>query len=229
MTGRRIATLQHLAMSVGALAGAGGFIHGIGEIRQGDTWADSVFVESWTEGRIADNLGGEPGLTLVPHLLTTGVLTMGASVAVIWWALRMLDRRYGGRGLAALSVLMLLVGGGVGPPTMSLLAALAAGAAHRGDRVPRWARGRLGRSLAAAWPALFWLAIADAAYLVIGSVTVGVVLDIDIADSFVAALLLALVVMPLATAAGVADDVARSARPGARRDAAAPGGRGEVP
>jgi hypothetical protein len=210
---RGVATTRTLAAAGGVLAGIGGAVHGIGEVAQGPGAPEGIFFESWTTGRIASNLGGEPGMSLVPDLLLTGLLTLASSTAVAWWAAGHLGHRYGGRVLAALSVLMLLVGGGVGPPTMGLLAALVAGTSNRSlRRTPGWARGRAGRRLAAAWPTFFWLALTDYAFLVFGSLIAGVALDVDISAAFVLGLLLALVLMPLATLTGVGHDATTSAR-----------------
>jgi hypothetical protein len=194
-----------LAAAGGVMAGIGGAVHGVGEVLQGSGPPKGIFFDSWTTGRIASNLGGEPGLSLVPDLLLSGLLTLAASAAVIWWAASGADHRYGGRVLAALSLLMLLVGGGVGPPVMGLLAAAVAGTANRGrHRTPQWARGRVGPTLAAAWSAMFWLCLADYAFLVFGSLVAGVVLDVDISSAFVYALLLTLVLMPAAALTGTA-------------------------
>lgn len=56
----------------GALAGMGGFAHGIGEILQGNVATDGIWIESWTEGPIAANMGGEPAMTIIPNLLIAG-------------------------------------------------------------------------------------------------------------------------------------------------------------
>jgi hypothetical protein len=71
-----------LAAASGVLAGVGGFVHGIGEVLQGISSAGGIVFESWTAGGIASNLGGEPAMSLVPDLLVSGLLTLGASVAV---------------------------------------------------------------------------------------------------------------------------------------------------
>jgi len=55
-------------------------------------------------------------MTLVPSLLVTGTWTILASLAVLLWAVTFVDGPHGGRGLVLLSVVMLLVGGGFGPP-----------------------------------------------------------------------------------------------------------------
>jgi hypothetical protein len=215
-----------LAASGGVMAGIGGAVHGVGEVVQGPGRPGGIFFESWTTGPIADNLGGEPGLSLLPDLLLSGLLTLGSAAALAWWSVRHRDHRYAGRVMAVLSVLMLLVGGGVGPPTMGLLAALVAGAANQHDRrAPAWSRGRTGEVLAAAWPALFWLSLADYAFLALGSLFVGVVLGVDLSWAFVLALFLTLLVVPLATLAGTADAARRTGSGPATRDAHAGEGR----
>ncbi|HEX6233735.1 MAG TPA: hypothetical protein VFZ63_11480 [Jiangellaceae bacterium] len=208
---RHLITMTVLAAAGGVLAGIGGVVHGIGEVRQGSGSPGGIVFDSWATGGIARNLGGEPAMSLVPDLLVSGLLTLGVSVAVALWAARFADHRYGGRGLAALSVLLLLVGGGFGPPVMGLLAALVAGAANRSrHRAPRWAHRRAGEALAAAWPTMFWLCLADYVFLAFGSVVAGVVLDVDISSAFVYALFLAVLAMPVAALAGTAHDAVRS-------------------
>ena len=207
-TVRRFATMRNLAAAVGVLAGVGGFVHGMGEVLQGSGSPSGVVFDSWTQGRIATNLGGEPAMTVVPDLLTTGLLTIGVSAAVTLWATLFLDRRFGGTGLAFLSALLMLVGGGFGPPVLGLLAALVASGSHRGrHRSHRWVHSRLGRVLNAMWPPLFWLCLADAVFLVFGSVVAGVVLNLDISAAFVYALFLAVLAMPVTTIAGIAHDI----------------------
>ena len=202
--------MRVLAAAGGVLAGIGGLVHGVGEVLQGSGSPGGIVFESWTTGGIARNLGGEPAMTLVPDLLVSGMLTLGASVAVALWAVRFADHRYGGRGLAALSVLMLLVGGGFGPPVLGLLAALVLGAANRSrHHADTWARSRAGERLSAAWPTLFWLCLADYAFLALGSVVAGIMLDVDISDAFVYGLFLAVLAMPAAALAGTAHEALR--------------------
>ncbi len=55
-----------LASTFGVLAGLGGIRHGIGEILQGNVAPGGTVIESWTEGPIATNMGGEHGRRAVP-------------------------------------------------------------------------------------------------------------------------------------------------------------------
>ncbi len=202
----RLATPDHLAAACGVLAGVGGFVHGVGEVAQGTGAPEGIVIDSWTSGRIAANVGGEPAMTLVPDMAVTGWSAIVVALAVMAWAGWFVGRRFGGTVLALLSVVMLLVGGGFGPPALGLLSALVAGSAHRARRRGRGDRSGRRRTdfLARVWPGLFWLCLVNAAFLVVGSFAVGVVLDLSIPDAFVYSLFLAVVSMPAAAVAGAA-------------------------
>jgi hypothetical protein len=88
-------TASRVAPWRAALVAVGGFTHGIGELRQGSAAPDGIVFDSWANGPIATNLGGEPAMTLVPNLLVAGVLTMIVSVVIFTWAGR--SARRGGR------------------------------------------------------------------------------------------------------------------------------------
>jgi len=204
----RFMSLSNLAAVCGTLAGVGGFAHGVGEILQGSQSPDALVFDSWAEGRIAENLGGEPAMTLVPNLLIAGILTIGVSLALIAWSICLLERRHAGGVLVLLSLLLLLVGGGFGPPLLGMFAGLVAGGAHASRRTwgRRFADGA-GRVLAASWPGLFWLTALNAVFLVVGSLVVGAALDLAVPDLFVYSLFLMVVTMPLATLAGIASRI----------------------
>ncbi|HEX6255573.1 MAG TPA: hypothetical protein VFZ70_07140 [Euzebyales bacterium] len=205
---QRIVRVRTLAAVCGTLAGVGGLVHGVGEMVQGSASPAGIVFDSWVDGPIARNLGGEPAMTVVPSLLITGVLTVLASSAVIAWSWRALDRPRAGTGLVLLSAAMLLVGGGFGPPILGMLAGLVAGGAHA--PVTRWAGrlgGRAGQALAAIWPAMFWVCVLNAVFLVVGSFVLGGLLGLAVPDLFVASLFLVVLSMPLAALAGVAHRV----------------------
>ncbi len=180
----------------GGLAGIGGLVHGVGELVQGNVATTSLFIASWTTGPIADNLGGEPGLTVVPSLLVSGILTVAlASALIVLAVVRVAGGRFGW-ALIALSAGMLLVGGGVGPPAIGLCAGGAALAARRA----RASGGRQARS--ALWPWLFWLSLADILFLVFGSLIAAFVFDIDVSSAFVYAFLASVVLLPITILTG---------------------------
>lgn len=223
---RRPPRLRSLAVVCGALAGIGGITHGIGEILQGSVAPGGVVFDSWAEGPIARNLGGEPAMTLVGNLAATGILTIVASLAVVAWSLFALDRRHAGAGLVLLSVAMLVVGGGFGPPILGMLAGMLAGAARASEM--RWSRrlaGRGGRLLCALWPGLFWLCAVNAGFLVVGSLVVGAVFDLAMPDVFVGSLFVVVVTMPVAALAGIAAQLRREADSASGIVSVAPGSR----
>lgn len=174
-----------VASLFGVLAGLGGITHGIGEALQGNVAPDGIIVDSWTQGPIATNMGGEPAMTIVPNLLVTGILTILVSLAVLVWSAVFVQRKNGGRLLIVLSIAMLLVGGGFGPPIIGMLA----GVAGTGINAPltRW-RQRLpanGRYfLAKLWPWVFGIAAISGTFLVIGSVILVYFFGLNNADLF---------------------------------------------
>ncbi len=154
----------------GVLAGIGGATHGVGEVLQGAVPVEGIALDSWTTGPIARNMGGEPGITLLPTAGTAGAVTLVFSGLVVAWSILGIRRRHGGLVLMALSLGMLLAGGGVGPPAMGMLA----GAVGRWgvDRQPRRVRRLSARALArlgGLWPPVFVLAVANGLFLVVGS------------------------------------------------------------
>ena len=62
------------ALVFGILAGLGGLTHRTGEVLQGSVKPGGIIINSWTQGPIATNTGGEPGMIIVPNLLITGLL-----------------------------------------------------------------------------------------------------------------------------------------------------------
>ena len=167
------------AVLFGILAGLGGLTHGVGEVLQGNVKPDGIFVNSWTQGPIATNMGGEPGITIVPNLLVTGILTILISLTIIIWALFGRNKHYG-RTLLLLSIGLLLVGGGVGPPLIGMLA----GVAGMGiEKSSAWWHQHLPQNvrhiLAALWPWVFGLAAINGVFLVIGSVILVYFFDLN--------------------------------------------------
>jgi hypothetical protein len=72
-----------------------------------------------------------PAMTLIPNLRVTGVAAIIVGFLLLVWALRFVQRRYGGRVLGLLAILLLLVGGGFVPVLIGLVAAAASRGLHR--------------------------------------------------------------------------------------------------
>jgi hypothetical protein len=144
----------------GGLVALVGIEHGVGEILQGSVAPSSVVIESWPDTVGFEILSGEPAMTLIPNLAVTGVLAVIAAVVLGVWAIWFVDRPHGGMVLIGLSVLLLLVGGGFGPPLIGIIAGVGATRIGRiGGRRP----GRVLTVLARVWPWL--LAVGLVGYL----------------------------------------------------------------
>lgn len=200
------------AVIFGILAGLGGLTHGIGEVLQGNVQASGIIINSWAQGPIATNMGGEPAMTIVPNLLITGILTILVSLAVVVWAAFVRDRS-SGRILLVLAFIMLLVGGGFGPPLIGILAGLA-GAGIGSPLI--WWRKRLARNiragLAALWPWIFGITVVNGVFLVIGSVILVFFFDLNNPDLFTNSFYLAVVLLTLTIATGCAYEANRNAQ-----------------
>lgn len=196
----------------GILAGLGGLTHGIGEVLQGNVRPDGIIINSWTEGPIATNMGGEPGMTVIPNLLVTGILTILVSLAVIVCAAFVRDRK-GGRILLLLSVFMLLVGGGFGPPIIGILA----GVAGTGiGRPSAWWRERrstvVQHFLGSVWPWIFGVAVVNGVFLVIGSVVLVYFFDLNNPDLFTSSFFFSILSLALTITIGRAYDAKKDAQ-----------------
>lgn len=107
-----------------ALAGAE---HGVGEILQGAVRPSGAVVAAWPDARFFRVEGGEPALVLIPDLRLAGVLTLVVCVAFAlraWYADRGPHARV---HLIALAIILLLAGGGFGPPLLGCAVSLLAG------------------------------------------------------------------------------------------------------
>lgn len=169
----------------GVLAGIGGATHGVGEVLQGKVAVDGVFLDSWTTGPIAEYMGGEPGLTVLPTALAAGVVTLVFSIAVVAWAILGTKRRGFGGVLVILSAGMLLAGGGVGPPVIGMLAGALGrwGPDRQPSRLQRFS-DRTRRLLARTWPPLFAVAVANGLFLVLGSLILVYTIDLNMPTLF---------------------------------------------
>lgn len=176
-TASHVHTSTRTTVSVlGALAALTGVEHGIGEITQGWAPAPSLVFGSWSHVDAFDALGGEPAMSLVPSLLASGVLSVVVALTLGAWATRYVDRPHAGAILAGLSVLLLVVGGGFGPPLLGILIGLLATRldAPRVDR--RGPATRLGTRL---WPWSLATAVVCFLGLVPGTIVLNLVTGVD--------------------------------------------------
>jgi hypothetical protein len=136
-----------------AIAALAGVEHGIGEMLQGSIAPASLVFQSWPKSDFFRVLAGEPAMTIVPNLLVSGILAIIVSLTFLAWATAFVRRRNAGLALILLSVVNLLVGGGIAPLALGIV--VGAAAMKIGSPLTRWRRyvpPRLGRSFAALWP-----------------------------------------------------------------------------
>lgn len=109
------------ASALGIFSGLGGASHGPGEILQGNIAPNGLVIEAWPE---LATLAGEPAMTIIPSFLVTGILTIIFGLIVAVWAAKFVHRKNGGLVLILLSIIMLLVGGGLFPPVFGVAAGI---------------------------------------------------------------------------------------------------------
>jgi hypothetical protein len=156
---------KHLFITImGALMGAAGMEHGVGELIQGNVAAQGIMIRSWPESPFFQSLSGEPALTLIPNLQVTGVLAISFSLLFTVCAIFFSARKSGGVVMMMLAVPMLLFGSGIFPPILGAL--IGAGATVCQNKLDpqlttglRWWFGKSWRWIFAAcciaWLALF--------------------------------------------------------------------------
>lgn len=111
---------------LGLLAAINGIDHGIGAITQGPGAPPDAVYSSWAHVDAFDPLGGEPALTVIPDLLVSGLVSVLTAVALGVWVTLCPTRRHSGPVILALALLLLLVGGGFGPPLLGFVVGLLA-------------------------------------------------------------------------------------------------------
>ena len=200
--------LRITASLFGILAGLGGITHGIGEVLQGNKATENIWIYSWAQGPIATNMGGEPGLTIVPNFLITGILCLAVSLAVIIWAALFVGKKMGGIILIGLCIAMLLVGGGVGPPFIGILAGITGTGIN--SRFAWWRSHipfNFRQFLARLWAWVFGVCAGSGVLLVIGSVILVYFFDVNNPNFFTNIFYFTLLALIITTLTGVAHDI----------------------
>jgi hypothetical protein len=111
----------------GLIVGLAGIEHGIGEVLQGNTAPGGMMIKSWPDSEFFRIVAGEPAMTIIPNLLVTGLLAILFSLIFLVCVLTgYAQRKNGGLVLIVLSIVMLLVGGGFGPPILGIIVGVTA-------------------------------------------------------------------------------------------------------
>lgn len=104
---------------LGAVAAFAGAEHGLGELTQPDPDHGALVIESWPHVGAFEPLNGEPAMTVIPDVGAAGAITVLVSLFLGWWAVRSHGVRRDGWVLLGFAALLLLVGGGFGPPLVA--------------------------------------------------------------------------------------------------------------
>lgn len=194
---------------LGALAAFTGIEHGIGAVSQGWAAPPAVVFESWPHVEVFAPLDGEPAMSLVPNLLVSGALSIVVALVLGLTAVRS-DRPHLGLTIIGTSTLLLLVGGGFGPP---LLGVLVGGLALRIDAPTSRPPGPVARVAARTYPWPLTVATACFLGLVPGTLLTQLVMDGDISALVATLTLGAFVGTALAMWSARARDRAEDAQP----------------
>jgi hypothetical protein len=192
----------------GGLAALAGLEHGIGEALQGSVAPAGFMFPSWPDAAFFRSVAGEPAMSVVPNLLACGILSVLVSLVFLVWALIFPQRKACGPVLLLLSAVLLLVGGGFGPPLLGIVVGITATKVRSPlngwrSRVPAGLR----RALGTLWP--WFLAAAIAAWLL---VMPGVML-LDAGALVPVFVLAAFATLALAILTGLARDSLRKIEP----------------
>ncbi len=191
---------------VGAVAGFAGVGQGLGALLHADL--GSLLIPGWPRMAAFEPLSGEPPMTLIPDPRIAAAVTMLVSLTLAWWALRVQASAVDAWVLLALSALLLLVGGGVGPPLVGLVIGVALLAAVSRD--PRAAPpGPTRQALGPAWRPLLALTVCAFLALFPGVVLLRWIAGIDVVWIPVVLTILAFTWLMLTLVAARADDARR--------------------
>jgi hypothetical protein len=117
-----------VASLFGIFAGFGGPEHGYFEILQGNLKPSSIMMNSVGPPCQADKVwhACEPAMTVIPSFLVTGILATFIGLITMIWAAAFVQSKNGGIVLMLLSIALLLIGGGLFPPVIGIVAGVVA-------------------------------------------------------------------------------------------------------
>lgn len=121
-------TTRVVASLFGIFAGFGGPEHGYFEVLRGNVRPDSLMIASMGPPCDPETVWNlcEPAMTVVPSFQITGILATVIGVFTMIWSAAFVQRKHGGLVLMLLSVVLLLVGGGLFPPVIGFVAGVVA-------------------------------------------------------------------------------------------------------
>jgi hypothetical protein len=153
------------ASALGIAAGLLGVEHGVFEALQGNLRTGGVVINAFGPSCQPAEVwhGCEPAMTLIPNYVMTGLCAILVGAVVAYWAGFQIARKHGGEILIFLNGVLLLVGGGLAPVMVGIIAGILGA---RIDKQHTWWKNHIGkemnRFLAKAWlwfliPLLIWM------------------------------------------------------------------------
>lgn len=196
-----------LALTLGTLAGIMGIEHGIGELLQGSRPTDGVFILSWPDSQFFEIMSGEPAMTIIPNYLITGLLAILLSGLFLAVLIRYVDDRISAFVPLVLVILMLLSGGGFGPPIVGIIATLIA--LKLKSPLASWQRlsDSVLNVLSALWPWSYGVCLAGWLLLFPGAALIAHFTSIDSPLLMIVPILIAFVMIPVTLLLGFSRDV----------------------
>lgn len=166
--------VKTMVSTFGLIGGLFGIEHGIGELLQGNVVPTFPMILAWPTSPLFRIIGGEPAMTIIPNLFITGILAIIISAAVALWSVAFVQKKFGPPVLILLSIMQLLVGGGIAPILQLLIVGLAA---LKINSSYKWLRKHApGTTLSffeKAWPTFFIISVAYCLLLFPGSIILG--------------------------------------------------------
>ncbi len=99
--------------TIGILGGAITMEHGFFETLQGNIPTPGIMINAIGPEQRFWEEGGEMAMTIIPNFLITGIVAIIVGIMIIFWSIRYLHKKYGSLGLFVLTIISLLVGGGI--------------------------------------------------------------------------------------------------------------------
>ena len=196
-----------LFLILGVLAGIMGIEHGIGEVLEGNRPTDGVFILSWPDSAFFQIMSGEPAMTIIPNYLVTGLLAIFFSCIFL---VVLVKSSLDGKAITllfALLVLMLLTGGGFGPPILGIIAVLIA--LKRNSPLKLWSKlpSKLHSVLSSLWPWSFGLCLLGWLMLFPGAALIVFLTGVDHALLMIIPILVAFAFIPITLLLGFSRDI----------------------
>ena len=196
-----------LFLTLGILTGIMGIEHGIGEVLEGYRPTGGIFILSWPDSAFFDIMSGEPAMTIIPNYLITGLLAIFFScVFLVAFVKFGLDRNIF-IILFALLTLMLLTGGGFGPPILGIIAVLIA--LKRNSSLKTWAKLplKIHSAFSGLWPWSFGICLLGWLMLFPGAALIVFFTGMDSALLMVVPILIAFAFIPITLLLGFSRDI----------------------